>query len=195
MREAHSIKNGQSFLHVTHVLDSWVEPHLLEWKLEVGRTEANKVSRKALAIGSRVDELIKADVRDKKYRLRKSDPKEVISCMAGWEKFKSEHGLTLTVGLRYYSTENYTTGEIDLTSPDTLLDVKCSSDISPKYWIQTGTYNRDSTLLLPNLGILRLDKFWGTYEYKTRPYNVAYARVFDGILGAYRYFEVKGEVR
>lgn len=193
-RPAHEVVDGVSYLHVTHVLDAWVEPWILEWKLDVGRVQANKTGRKAMAIGTRVDELIKRDVIDKKYSLRKSDLKEVESCMKGWEKFKSEHPMTMTVGTRYHSKVNYTTGEPDLLCVDTLLDVKCSSQIEAKHWLQTGTYNRDSQILLPKIAILRLDKFWGTYEFKTRPYNDAYGKIFDGILAAYRYFEIKGAV-
>ena len=74
--------------HVTTILDAWIDPELLKWQLEVGRATASKVSKKAMKIGSRVDELIRADIDSGKLKLRKSDSNEVANCMVEQMHFK-----------------------------------------------------------------------------------------------------------
>lgn len=179
---------------VTTILEAWIDPSLLNWKLEVGRAAASKISKKAMKIGSRVDELIRDDLDNGKYKLRKSDSKEVGNCMTGWEKFKKEKQMkVLSHHQRHQSEEWLVTGEYDLELSDHLTDVKCASAIRDKNWIQTAVYNHLSKLNKPKLAILRLDPFWATYEWRERLMNVGYLKVFEGMIHVMRYFNCKEE--
>ena len=180
--------------HVTTILDAWIDPELLKWQLEVGRATASKVSKKAMKIGSRVDELIRADIDSGKLKLRKSDSNEVANCMVGWEKFKKEKQMkVVSHHQRHQSEEWLVSGEYDLEYPLHMTDVKCASAIRKKNWIQTAVYNHISLLNKPKLAILRLDPFWATYEWKEKVMSVGYLKVFQGMIHVMRYFNCKEE--
>jgi len=185
----------QKFDWVTSVLAAWIEPELLEWKLRVGLGAANRISKKAIKTGSRVDELIGIDIDKDKYNIRKADNAEVRSCMAGWELFKEREAQTVVSHhIKIRHAESLTSGEYDLEFPEIMTDIKAANRISKKYWIQTAWYNYMSGLNKPYLGILRLDPFWKTYEFVKKPMNHGYLRVFEGMLHAYRYFSYKEEL-
>lgn len=188
-------KDGRSYDRVTHVLSSYLEQGLVDWKMEVGRVAAQRVSHKALRDGSRVDELVMTDIRKGGYKLRKSDNPEVVSCMKGWEKFKQERPMTaVSTQVTCYDDEFGTAGTYDIEYPDCIADVKASKHIQKKNWLQTAWYNSISKLNKPYIAILRLDPFWGSYQFVRKPMNPAYLRIFQGILEAKRYFENEQEL-
>lgn len=194
--ETHREHEGKLYLRTTAVLDAWIEPWMVEWKLDIGRVKAYQTSRKSLKIGSRVDELVMNSINDKDWKLRKTDGKEVASCMRGYQRFiEQESFKPVKTQQTYYDADTMTCGTLDVECEDAILDIKTSQQISAKYWLQVAWYNHLSRLNKPNLSILRVDKFWETYQYQVRPMNTAYLDIFRGILGAYRYFEQKGEVR
>ena len=85
-----------------------------------------------------------------------------------------------------------TAGTYDIEEADCITDVKASSQINPKNWLQVAWYNHISKLNKPYIAILRLDPFWSNYEYVRKPMNEAYCEIFKGILNAYRYFTHQG---
>lgn len=189
------IRDGVHYRRVTTILEDWIEPWLVEWRLELGRVEAGKKSRAALKIGSRVDELVMKDVMGQGYKLRKDDSKEVISCMAGWDSFKDRHSpKAVSVQVTSYDDLYGTAGTYDIELEDCLIDVKTGQQISPKYWLQVAWYNFISGLNKPYIAILRLDPFWKTFEYKVKPMKNGYLEVFKGIMAAQQYLAHQGEI-
>jgi len=77
-------KDGRKYKRQSTIMDFFPHPDLVDWKVKVGKAEAGRIQRKALKIGSRVDELCEKDVVDGSYKLRKADPFEVRSCMEAW---------------------------------------------------------------------------------------------------------------
>lgn len=189
-------KDGRTYDRVTTVLASYIELGLVEWKMEVGRVAAGRISSKSLKDGKRVDELVMSDISKGDYKLRKSDNPEVVSCMKGWELFKKEKGdlRAISTQVTCYDDTFGTAGTYDIEYPDTLCDLKAGKRINKKYWLQVAWYNHISKLDKPFLSILRLDPFWGTYQYLRRPMNPAYLRVFQGVLEAMRYFNHEGDI-
>ena len=188
-------KDGKFYDRTTSILDAWVEPWRLEWLTEVGRVAANKKSRAALALGKRVDTLVQVEIEKGKFNLAKADSKEVASCMAGWKLWKEREAKgIISIQQTSYCDETMTAGTYDLEEGDAITDVKTSSQISPKHWLQVAWYNHISLLNKPYIAILRLDKFWSNYEYVRKPMNQGYCEIFKGILNAYRYFNHQGEL-
>ena len=59
-----------------------MEPGLVAWKVKVGQKQAGIISRRAMKVGSRVDEIIKTGSKpDSK------DSSEVRSCFEGFNKW------------------------------------------------------------------------------------------------------------
>lgn len=176
-------------IRVTEPLNYFKEPWYIDWVHKVGRTEANKISKKSMAIGTRVDELIKNPTM---YADKKDKP-EVHTCMAAYRKWLSLYTpLTLTNGKRLLKSieELEVTGEPDLFAGDVLIDIKCSSKISRSYWIQVNMYRKLQGSEDP-VAILRLDKDTGSYEYVVKDYDPFLCDVWLGMARAMVY--LKGE--
>ena len=177
-------------IRVTEVLNYFKEPWYIDWVHKVGRMEANKISKAAMKVGSRVDELIKAN--------RTPTPKdkpEVHSCIAAFNKWKAIYQpKAITPYSRLYATIEgvEVTGEPDIDVDGVLVDIKCSSKISLGYWVQVNIYRFiEAKITLPKVGILRLDKVTGSFEYVVKDYDKTLVDVWVGLMRAYVYF--KGE--
>lgn len=170
---------------VTAVLDSWPPPELIDWKIRVGRKKAGLISRAAMRVGTRTDELVKSGKPPKR-----SEAIEVRNCLEAYARWREERTDVNIIAYdrRVYNRRIRVAGTLDIETEDSILDIKCSGRISPHYWLQVAMYNWLSGLNKPRLAILRLHKSLGIYEYKTRPYDIRYVRVFLGMLRAYRYF-------
>lgn len=176
-------------IRVTEPLNYFVEPWYIDWVHRVGRTEANKIKKKAMAIGSRVDELIKNPT----IYADKKDKPEVLTCMEAYRKWLSLYTpLLVESGVRLFKQieEVEVTGEPDLFVDGVLVDIKCSSKISPSYWIQVNMYRKlhGST---GKVAILRLDKETGSFEYVVKDYDESLVTVWLGMYRAMVY--LKGE--
>lgn len=136
-----------------------------DWVLKVGKREANAISKKALKIGKRIDEIIRSGV----YEAHKKDNQEVKACLANFLKWKERKGITIIEPLERRTDEaTGITGESDWFLPeiDTLVDFKSSKRISPENFFQLGGYKR---LKFPGsrVAILRCGKDPDDYEFKT----------------------------
>jgi hypothetical protein len=172
-------------IRVTEVLDYFAEPKLVAWKVKLGLKEANKIGRHAMKVGSRVDELIKAKALPKP-----KDLDEVKQCIKAWESFCKDYSISsFDIGKRLYWQEEDLIGEPDILIPSMLIDIKCSSAIRDKYWLQVCKYNQIEQRKM--VAILRLDSSLGYYEFKTNEdvgLDLAYGiSVFDGLHHAYRF--------
>lgn len=175
-------------IRVTEPLNFFKEQWYIDWIHRVGRTEVNKVGKQAMAIGTRVDELIKTGgVPTTK------DKPEVHTCLSAYAKWLSIYTpLVVTNGNRLFKSieEVEVTGEPDIYVDDVLVDIKCSSKISPMYWIQVNMYRKlqDST---GKVAILRLDKHTGSFEYVVKEHDPFLCDVWLGLCRAMLY--LKGE--
>ena len=173
-------------VRVTECLNYFKEPWYIDWIHRVGRTEANRVSKHSMKIGSRVDEIIKANGAP-----TTKDNAEVHSCMASYNKWKAIYQPKEIVnGERLYRTIDglEVTGEPDIFVDGVLVDIKCSSKISPGYWLQVNAY-RYLQGDKGRVGILRLDKTTGSYEYVVKDYDQRLVECWIGLLKAFVYYK------
>lgn len=199
-------QKADGWLSVTEVLDHFIAKGLLDWFLKTGKKEAKRLSTVALKIGSRVDELIQADVTKGSYKLSSKDGIEVRNCMEAWEAFKRDYAPTITgVQIEVKSDGDKLIGHTDLVMNYRIVDVKCASSIKPNYWLQVSKYlhmyrdpeTGEIDTEIDGIAILRLDKNLGTYQFMTHEQaeiNIENCvKVFDGLLMAYRYYQPTAE--
>ena len=170
---------------VTSILDFFMEPGLVAWKIKVGAREARRISTMAKNVGSRVDMLIKTGSKP-----ASKDSSEVKSCYEGYTKWYADYKEPIIkVCQRLYDDDRQITGEPDIFLPtlNTLVDIKCSGRINLKYWLQLAAY---ASMMMPHptmLAVLRLHKSIGEYEYKIREFDERLVDVFNCMLTAYNY--------
>lgn len=167
-------------------------PELVEWKLDKGRKEANRVMREAAKFGTRIDELIKAGKAP-----TSKDKAEVHSCYRAFEKWKSVYdpkeivACTRLVGkINGYEV----TGEPDLLVDAVLHDLKGTNAVRKKNWVQLNVYEelrRQNGLPKSDfLRVLRLDRTTEGYEYPdAQPFDERLVRLFGGLCEAYDYYK------
>lgn len=136
-----------------------------DWVLKVGRREANASSKKALKIGTRIDEIIRSGI----YQADKKDSEEVKKSLQNFLAWKDRYSVGTIVPLERIEDSGINlTGCADFYWPETetLIDFKSSKRISPEYFFQLGGYKR---LGYPckRLGILCCDKQEDYYDWKT----------------------------
>lgn len=174
-----------SVVRVTQVLDYFMEPTLVAWKVKVGAKESRRISTLAMKVGSKVDMLIKTGSNpDAK------DSSEVRSCHEGWRKWYADYRQPRFDGCqRLFDESRGLTGEPDIFLPatNTLVDIKCSGQINLKYWLQLAAYASMMKTQPSMLAILRLHKSIGEYEYKVREFDKKLVDVFNAMLLAYNY--------
>lgn len=195
---------GIRFDRVTGILDYFNDPILVKWKWKVGKEEADRISKFALKVGTRVDDIIKRHVQDGVIKLKKSELIEVRNCIEGYESWRLEHPYLkiVSVDRRVWNAVIKVAGTIDLEAIDErdgsgiLLDLKCSSFVAAKYWLQVGVYNSFLAVPHQHIGIVRLHKSLAFCDYKTRAYVDPdpekyrdYRGIFNGLLDAYRFYK------
>jgi hypothetical protein len=176
-------------IRVTEVLSYFKEPWYIDWVCRVGKAEANKTGKRAMKIGSRVDELIK----EGKEPVAK-DCDEVKTAYSAFVKWRSLYTpLSLEPGVRLFKQieEVEVTGEPDLFVDGVLIDIKCATKISKSYWIQVNMYRmlHGST---GRVGILRLDKTSGSFEYVVKEHDPFMCVLWVGMMRTMLY--LKGDV-
>ena len=152
-------------IRVTESIDYFKPVWFTEWVLKVGKREANVISKKALKIGSRIDEIIRSGV----YEAGKEDNKEVKQTLKNFNSWRARHMVKTLLPLSRIENESIgITGEADFywEETDTLIDFKSSKRIYPEYIFQLGGYKR---LGFPGrrLAVLRCDKDLDEFEFKT----------------------------
>ncbi len=185
---SHYIKEGVEYLRVNEVLSIYTAPQLTDWIYKVRKTEANKVKKAALKVGTKVHKAIEND-----WKGEGSDTSdfEADSCMEGYRKWQKDYNYPNIISMEQTSfcEERKVAGTYDIELIDTLVDVKTSNQISINYWVQNAIYNRISKLNKKYIAILRLDKNMGIYEYEVREMDEALVEVFDAHLELYNYYK------
>lgn len=175
---------------ITEVLNYFAVPDYVRWVGKVGNREAKRAGTVAMNIGTNVDEWIKAEVTGEKLPKLKTD--EARNCVEGYKLWVREYAPKLKVGQRIFDSLTMLTGEPDIYTEDTAIDIKCSLVTRLTYWLQTEWYARQ--LKLPYKAVLRLDKHLGTYEYTYRAATDEDSEALWGLVKAYRWFNLKKSV-
>lgn len=187
-------KDGRKYDRFSNVAEYFQHPDLVKWKIDKGRAISGQISRKALKIGSRVDDLCEQDIKEGAYKLKSKEAPEVLSCMKAWEQWKKDYpdhviDISDTQNTVFYDDWGVA-GTADLVGATRILDVKTSRAVILMYWVQLAFYNRQ--FKCPEKWVLRLDKSLGEYEYVKCPdeYSQEYLEaVFVGMLNVYKYFK------
>lgn len=181
---------------VTEVLSYFPHPKLIEWKVKLGKRESGLIGRKAMSVGTNVDQYIRAKIDGQKPPKLKT--LEAENCVKAYEMWYDLYKPELKTGKRIYykaygdregSKDSFKfalNGEPDLYWGDTVIDLKCSGRISDSYWLQTAVYCKLAGK--QNRAILRLDKNMADYEYVKREGFEEDYQVYLGLLQAYYYF-------
>lgn len=152
-------------IRVSETQDYFKADWYIKWVLKVGVREANATSKKALKIGTRIDEIIRSGV----YEADNKDTQEVKQCLKNFLSWKDRYMIGTIIPLsRIDNVDIGVTGEADFYIPesDILVDFKSSKKISPEYIFQLGGYKR---LGFPGrkIAVLRCDKDIDDFEFKT----------------------------
>lgn len=182
---------------VTEVLDYLTEPELLNWYRNNSKKKCEEISKEAIRVGSAVDALVQQDIREGGYLVPEGDS-PIQNCLKAWELFKKDYP-EFVESVKEMQIE-LTSHEEDLVGhPDFIcersnswgiVDLKCASGIRPRYWTQTSKYlDMESKIVSSHegfrfIGVLRLDKVTGLYEYK-EIYDEEYIQYEISVFNAY----------
>ena len=185
--------DGKRYPRVTRILSILRDPDLEAWQMRVGDKAAKVRVRHAERVGTELDRLIKQEVAGALVKLPKKASAEVRGGWKAWQEFKQEqpHLLNgLQVGQVRVNPAFHFAGEPDLVKPDEVWDIKATTHLRAKHWIQVNSYVplewpdpghwEDTTLRL-----IRLDTFLGTYEMQERPFSLEMWRVFLNLKEVY----------
>lgn len=175
------------YVSVTEVIGFFIPKKLLDWYLKTGKKEANRIGKEAMKIGSLVDEKIQHHINTQEIE-KEFESQEIANCMKAWYDFDNDYCIKFVTQIEVKDEVNKIVGHIDLLSDDTLVDIKCAGSIKDNYWLQVAEYNSMLSEPRPNIGILRLDKNLGCYQYVVRQDWRELQKIFSGLHDAYRYY-------
>jgi hypothetical protein len=201
-------------LRVTEVLTFFQEKPLVKWqmgqmlawyrkdsalfnlepKLVVSRF--NTSDKKELKIGTRVHELIEGHEGGKEIKFKKADKDEVRNGIKAYLEWVSHYLPSfIEVEMEVEDREAGVVGHFDalvkIGDKRVLVDYKTSSSIRLSYWVQLAQYAKMRGGDIDEVGVVRLDKDLGTYEFQRKAVSEvsALTQVFDGLLTAVRYYK------
>lgn len=190
------IVNDRKYDRITSVLDCFKDPDLLSWFKRTGPAAIRNASEKALAIGSLVHRCIEEDLGPD--RLELTYPDEAMNCWDAWESFRFEKGVVIESQEQWLCDDTLMiAGTRDLlvevnSVKNITADIKTSRSIRKSYWVQCAMYHYMAGIDWPGaLGIVRLDKITGDYEWHTKAYDYRYVELFKSMLTVYRYYTRK----
>lgn len=164
-------KDGKKYDRITKITDYFSPPELVEWKVKVGKKEANRISRIALKFGKEVDERIRANPFSP--AVKKKDKPEVVNAINAWNSWLIHYE---PVDFRFpdtlYDEERMIAGTPDFDWLDrqgdwTSTDVKTSREIRPANFFQLGGYESMRVIKNKRVAIIDLSKSLGMFDYIT----------------------------
>ena len=178
-------------IRVTEALDYFKPEWFTDWVLRVGKREANAISKKALKIGSRIDEIVRSGV----YECDKKDTQEVKQSLKNFNAWRERYSVAHIIPQNRIELESIgLTGEADFYWEDTetLIDFKSSKRVYPEYIFQLGGYKR---LGYPcrRLAVLRCDKDLDDFQFVTNE-DIGFSLeqcvdAFESAFKHYRYYK------
>lgn len=164
-------KDGKQFERVTKIINHFMPPELVEYKVRVGKKLANASMKKAGKFGTMIDESIRKNW-EKPIAPKVSE--ESKSALNAWDSWARSHIGTKTMEFpeTYFSDALLVAGTPDfILGGNMIVDIKTSSRISPIYFAQLGAYASLRPALFggdkptEDLAVLRLDKSTSMYEF------------------------------
>lgn len=181
-------QRASGWVSVSEILGYFIEPTLCDWKVRTGAKESRRIGTVATKIGTRVHELIENDFKNGVIKLAAKDVDEVRNCIEAYRRWKEDYSFVIEqMEQSVQSDAQKVIGHYDIFGQKTLLDIKTSSKINDKMWLQVNKYAQMRGGC-DNVAILRLDKNLGIYEFEKRPISQHCVDVFDAMLLTYRYF-------
>ena len=165
--------DGVRYPRVSAILSILRDPDLEAWQAKVGDKAAEAKRKHAEKIGLTLDAMIKQDVQGAVVKWPKPTSAEVKQGWKAWQEYKRLYSAP-DVGFRLVRPEYGYGGEPDLLERDTIIDLKATTRLREKHWVQLTAY---VPLWWPEerwpsitLRLVRLDTFLGTCEVKERPF-------------------------
>jgi len=192
--------NGIQYERISTILSAYTPQGLIDWQVKNGKKECDRILRETSKIGTRLHKLIEKYFKNGSYKLKKSDPIEVINVSNAFERFVHDYELKMTnVEETVYSAEWGVAGTYDFMGTvfdvPYLLDWKTSGRISQSYWIQLHAYAyMKFEGKVPDdlmLGVVRFDKINGDYEFCTMRYISSYLIIFLSLRNIYMFNKEK----
>lgn len=159
----------------------------MPWIENNSKAKRKAIRDEAFRIGTAVDLLVQEDIRDGGYLVPEGDF-PIETCCKAWELFKKDYPDFVT-GVKEMQSE-LVEGEIighpDFILENGIVDLKCATSIRPNYWTQTAKYFRMKFGRVNSgmIGVLKLDKVTGLYEYKTID-DIEYINYENDVFNAY----------
>lgn len=176
------------WVSISEVLGYFQEPTLVDWKVRTGAKEAKRISTVATKIGTRVHELIEQEFLGKQVKFTSKDPEDVKNCIEGYNKWKEDFGFVIEdMEQQVVDNDALVVGHYDIFGEKTLVDIKTSSRVNLKMWLQVNKYAQMRGGC-DYVAILRLDKNLGIYQFEKRAVDQKCVELFDSLLKLYRYF-------
>lgn len=162
-------KGDIAYDRITKITDYFAPPELVEWKVKVGKKEANRISRIALKFGKEVDDRIRANPLSPVAK--KKEKAEVVNAIAAWNSWLLHYQpLEIRFPETLYDEDRKIAGTPDFEWLDregvwTLTDIKTSREIRPANFFQLGGYGSMRIPKPGHLAILDLSKALGMFDY------------------------------
>lgn len=180
---------------VTEVLDYSIPPYLAKWFKNNSAAKCDKIGLETAQCGTIVDELIQQDIKNGSY-ISPVGFDNALRCLAQWEQLKVDHPefIPSVTEMQAEIQAMGVTGHPDFIhvseSEWGVTDLKCTSGIRSKNWIQEAQYARmimdERGCLFPNfIRTIRLPRDSSPYEYlEIRDPRIikTLMRMFDGYL-------------
>lgn len=132
---------------VTQILDYSIPPQLGAWYKNNSKDKCERIGNEAARIGTLVDDLIQQDINEGGYVPPEQDT-QALNCLGGWELVKKEHPLFVpSVKRMQVELEiDDLIGHFDYDCQEEngwgITDLKCTSGIRFKNYVQCATYAR-----------------------------------------------------
>jgi len=152
---------------VTRVIGYFLVPELVDWKVRVGNKAANLVMKKSGAFGTLIDGAIRDNWRNPKVPKPTFESK---NCLKAWGDFINEHSVEdVEFPETLFDDDEKVAGTPDFIWNEGryLDDIKTTNSVKPSHFIQLGSYANKLPQKPERLGIIRLDKETGIYQYVT----------------------------
>lgn len=136
-------QHDAGMVSITKVLDAYTEPSIWEWKLNVGKPKAQRISEEALRVGKLVDLAIQNDIKGLPVDVSLSEP-SVQNAYGAWLSFKEKHPLFVKdiEDIQIELIDWNVVGHPDIVHRLEIADIKTSKQLTirPKWVVQVSKY-------------------------------------------------------
>ena len=166
---------GIRYPRVTSILSILRDPDVEDWYARLGDKAAKAKRHHAERVGTTLDELVKRQVAGQTVVAPKSASSEVKQGWKAWREYRDLSGEQFTVGYPKTSERWGYGGCADLLNATGVTDIKATTRLRPKHWIQVMSYvplyfSEDQWDKVA-VTLIRLDTFLGTAQWEIKPFD------------------------